>query len=270
MKISKDNVHTINNNVDIMALIEKFQEEFEEVYWNTIENITFIYRPLGRLEYKQIISSDIEDIEKEDVVCKACLLYPKDFDFDNCAAGIPTYLFNKILRNSFLDKLESKKLILAYHRAEMEEFDNQITCIINEAFPNIDLEEIENWGMSKTAKYLSRAEWKLNVLRQIPVDYEISDKLMENEWITQHNLDVNEEEEKHQPVSEQTQPGVIIGESIEERQKRLAKDGVPKKSKEDLERLRKAFPDINWDAKVDTDPVNDVVDTVAPALRPGW
>lgn len=280
MKISQDNlIKNINNETDFMLLINNLQDQYGEVYWNNIDNQMFVYRALGRLEYKEILSSEISDIEKEDVVCQACLLYPENYNFDDCAAGIPTQLFKLILKNSFLDSIDSKKLIIAYHRAEMEQFDNQITCIINEAFPNFDIEEIENWDMSKTAKYLSRAEWKLNVLRQIPVDYEISDRLMENEWNIQHISKEQLEEIKkqnannNQPLQETSnneKDKNFKVETLEERQSRMKNEGPKKKSPEELARLKKAFPDIDWDAQVSVDDLKDNVDTLAPALRPGW
>ena len=229
-----------------------------------------------------MLNSDISDIEKEDVVCKACLLYPEDFDFDDCAAGIPTMLFKSIMKNSFLDDLKSKQFIINYNRLEMQQFDNQITCIINEAFPNIDISEIENWGMSKTAKYLSRAEWKLNVLRQIPVDYEMSDKLMENEWNTMHSQnedielnDINKNTNSNTNTNTNSNNNIEFKhETLEEIQKRLKNSAPRKKSKEEIERLKQKFPEIKWEYEVNPqeniDNMKDNIDTLAPALRPGW
>lgn len=255
MKISNEDKYDINNNIDFMNMINDFQEKYEDIYWNTIEDQVFVYRALGRLEYRQVLDADISDVEKEDVVCKACLLYPENFDFDNCVAGVPTQLFKQILKNSFLDSLESKKAIVNYNRSEMMQFDNQITCIINEAFPNFDISEIENWDMAKTAKYLSRAEWKLNVLRQIPVDYDISDKLMTEEWYNMHNpnaaVQSNEEEQNNDNAKKDAKPH--------------------KKTKEEIEALKRKFPEIEWDKEVDpSKDMGETVDTTPPALRTGW
>lgn len=262
-----------NSQLDIMNVIAEFQEQYENVYWNQIDGEIFIYRPLGRLEYKQLIAAEISDIEKENVACQACLLYPINYDFDNCAAGIPTELTKLILKNSFLDAFESKQLIVAYHRKEMEEFDNQITCIINEAFPNFDIEEIENWDMTKTAKYLSRAEWKLNVLRNIPIDYELSDQYMAVEWNKQHGFETETEESNNEQVKQPVKEDKVVRETVEERQARMAK--APKKaSSEEIAKMKAMFPEIDWessmDPNVDFDNMGDSVDTESPALRPGW
>lgn len=282
MKISRENSHYQEQHIDYMTLINDLQEEHGDIYWNTLEGQVFIYRPLGRLEYRELLKADISDVEKEDTVCQACLLHPENFDFDDCPAGIPTQLFNLIMKNSFLDSLESKQIIVAYHRAQMAEFDNQITCIISEAFPNISIEEIESWDMSKTAKYLSRAEWKLNVLRNIPLDYEKSDQLMEQEWHTQHSTS-QEEVEDSKPIKQETKEvkqeqsdktGKIKRETIEERQARLAKEGARRKTPEEIAELKRKFPEINWGSEIDPNKdinaMSDGIDTTAPALRLGW
>lgn len=249
------------NTVDYPRLLEEFQKEYDNIYWNTIEDMTFIYRPIGRNEYKDLLKQDMSAIEIEDIVCETCLLYPKNFDFESCPAGIPTELFKLILKNSFLDSIESKKLIVGYYRSEMLEFDNQITCIISEAFPNLTIEEIESWDMAKTAKYLSRAEWKLNILRQIPIDYEVSDKLMEEEWVMQHSTSDNNTEED-QPVQAQ--------------QPKTDNSKQPKKkSPAEIAELKRKFPEINWDAEFDPskesfDVIGGIVDTTPVALRAGY
>lgn len=278
MKIASESSHVVDGQIDYMSLISDLQDEYGSIYWNTYDGEMFIYRPLGRLEYRELINSDISDIEKEDTVCQACVLHPVDYNFDDCLAGIPSMLFADILRNSFLDSIDAKKLVVAYHRKEMEQFDNQITCIINEAFPNHDIEEIENWDMAKTAKYLSRAEWKLNVLRQIPIDYEISDQLMESEWLDQHAVEPIEQEETanvvQQPVPQMNNTehtNEFKPETLEERQARLKNNGPRKKSPEELNRLKAMFPEINWSAEVDPneniDKMSDSVDVLSPALR---
>ena len=93
MKITNErNYKQPNGQIDYMSLINDLQDEYGTIYWNTLDGEIFIYRPLGRLEYRQLINADITDIEKEDTVCKACLLHPTDYYFDNCPAGIPKQL----------------------------------------------------------------------------------------------------------------------------------------------------------------------------------
>lgn len=283
MRITKEN----SGISDFTEVIANLQEQYGEVYWNTIDGEMFIHRALTRLEYKELVRSEANNIDKEDAVCKTCILYPEEIDLDEYPAGIPTKLFEIILKNSFLDSIDAKLNVVNYFRNEMQEFDNQITCIINEAFPNFDIEEVENWDMQTTAKYLSRAEWKLNVLRQIPIDYSTSNEMMKEEWNAEHSKDINTEEisnNKEDSELEDKTNGVeaesienkekFKSETLKERQNRLNQDGPRKKTAEEIARFKKLFPEIDWGSEVDLnnniDNMKDSVDVTAPALRPGW
>lgn len=278
MRVISENKN-VQDTIDFAELLADLQEKHSSVYWLTIDGQVLVYRALGRLEYRQLLGAEMSDLEKEDIACKACLLFPTNFDFDECPAGVPTELFTAILKNSFLDSFDNKRGVINYHRHEMEEFDNQITCIINEAFPEFGIEEIENWDMAKTAKYLSRAEWKLNVLRNIPLDYDLSDHYMAKEWNKQHGFeDEAEEEEGLEPkvkTREVGEPPKVKKETLEERQARMAQEaGARKKTPEEVARMKQMFPEIDWDAGSNLldgfDESSNVVDTISPALRTGW
>ena len=43
----------------------------------------------------------------------------------------------------------------------MENVDKQISCVIHEAFPEYDIEDIDNWDMVRTMDFLARSEWIL-------------------------------------------------------------------------------------------------------------
>ena len=156
--------------VDITSLFLSFSDEYRNVFILQLEDNVMIYRSIGRKAYKDILlNKELTDLQKEEVICRECLLYPDPdkFDWENCDAGIPTQLRKAILKNSYLESVEDRELLKKYYRSEMYDLDNQITCMINEAFPNIDIEEIENWDVEKTTKYFTRAEWKLQNLRGI-------------------------------------------------------------------------------------------------------
>jgi len=110
MKLAKDRNYTDSNGqIDYMSLIDDLQDEHGTIFWNTIDGQVYIYRPLGRLEYRELLESEVSDLEKEDAVCETCILHPENIDLDNCPAGLPSELFKLILKNSFLDSIESKK-----------------------------------------------------------------------------------------------------------------------------------------------------------------
>ena len=83
-------------------------------------------------------------IEKEDEVCERTILWPENIDFDEVDAGVPTELYKQILTNSFLDSMDSVVSLIDVYREELETVDTQMSCIISEAFPNYDIEEIES------------------------------------------------------------------------------------------------------------------------------
>ena len=98
MKIVNDGKK--KESVDLDLLIEEAFQQYDAVFFSEIENILFIYRPLGRKEYKDIYNNvNMNDLDKQDSICKTVLIYPKDFDFDNCDAGIPNQLFEEVMEN---------------------------------------------------------------------------------------------------------------------------------------------------------------------------
>lgn len=161
MKIS-DDVVSGRDIPDYNKIYLQLCEKYRNVFTYMTQDNVFIYRALGRQEYRDIVlNKNLNEFEKEEIVCEQCLLYPKDFDFNKCEAGLPTALEKDILEHSYLDNLSHRADLHQYYRDEMYNLDNQITCIINEAFPQYDIEQIEQWDIEKTTKYLSRAEWKL-------------------------------------------------------------------------------------------------------------
>ena len=117
-----------------------------------IGDYVFIYRSLRRREYNEIISEEISELGKEELVCQICTLWPEEVDFEEFdEAGVVSELTKNILENSFLDSLRSQENVLFCYRQDMDHVYNQIGCIINEAFPNLSLSSIV------TGKQIGRA-----------------------------------------------------------------------------------------------------------------
>lgn len=246
--------------ISIIDIIEELQAKYKTIYWDHIYGQIYIYKPLGRRDYKDICENEnLGNIGKEDEVCKKCLLYPspKDIDFDEMDAGIITKLFKIIMKNSFLESLEDRVAIMDFYRGEMFDFQNQIPCIINEAFPQFDIEEIENWGIERTAKYLSRAEWKLQNFRGAVFNTEMIEQMQQ----------MQEQEASMTPV---TQPQA----SQQQAQSKAETKGKEKLTPERLAQLKAIAPEINWEADTiameGESGMRDGIDTLAPALRVGW
>lgn len=204
-----------DETVDVSQLITDLQEKYRDIFIRSIQGEVFIYKPLGRRDWCEICENEtLNPLEKEEVICSTCVVYPEKYDFSQCLAGIPTELANAIKRDSYLSKEEVINMI-SYYRDDMATINNNITCIINEAFPNYDIEEIENWGWDRTAKYFSRAEWKLTNLRGLNTNEDIVDLFMK--------ADSNQQEQHEVETSQ------IIG-----------------LTKEELAEKQAKFPEIDW------------------------
>lgn len=256
--------------VDITELFLNFKEQYRNVFIFQIDSQVFIYRSLGRNEYKKILTDERFTNEmKEELICQTCTLWPNDYDFEDCdEAGIPTVLMRVIIKNSYLDEDESRRNVLEFYRQEMWDLDNQISCIINEAFPQFDIEEIENWDIDKTTKYLSRAEWKLHNLRGL--------QFVEPQGDFYEKQDTRLREDSHQqePVrTEEIQP--VKKEKAKEQTIRGGKREklTPEKIKE-MNELKAKFPEINWEADDGFKGIDGLeqesIDVTSPALRPGF
>lgn len=259
--------------VDLTELYLKFKEQYRNLFMLQIGETAFFYRALGRKEYHDLSSSeDFNDFDKEELLCETCVVWPENYDWENCDAGIPTELAKAILKNSYLDSQESRKAVLSYYRSEMYNMDNQITCIINEAFPQYDIETIEKWDVEKTMKYLSRAEWKLTNMHglQFKDPEGAFDEAPKQQADAQQ---VSQGQEASYQVQQEDEYDVPSADQRTIRGGTKANKLTPDKMKE-LQRMKELCPEIDWDNDLGNQGIEglaqDTVDTTAPALRPGW
>lgn len=152
--------------------LQNFKNQYWNIYYIDIEGYEFLFRELSRREYKQALRNYEDVQEQEDYICRLCILEPLDFDYDECPAGIPESLAGFILKESGFGEDTGKiKTYMEHYKAEMTTFDNQISCIVHEAFPMFTLEEIEEWPMEKVIWYYSRAEYILESLRGLELQF---------------------------------------------------------------------------------------------------
>ncbi len=198
MKISSDSISQLDIP-DYNALFLKFCQEYRNVFMFHSDDQFFIYRALGRGEYKEILKNPaLTDLDREEVICDTCVLYPEGYDWETCEAGLPTVMSTEILKKSYLTDLDERANLHAFYRSEMYDLDNQITCIIHEAFPQYEMEDIDKWDVEKTTKYLSRAEWILQNLRKAKVD-----EIMQGEFSYGYNSEGVMEQEPSEAYEEQ-------------------------------------------------------------------
>lgn len=171
-----------------------WKNEYFEIFHAEIQGESFIYRPLSYLEYRYIIDQFEENQEREELVCQLAVLYPeRDEQYWEEEAGgpIPFILAKEILDNSYLTterEADVKRYRIQEELKVMESFQEQVACLIKEAFPNLTLEEIMGWGMRKVIWYEARARYVLTNLRGI--------QFMTKDQETAHELELQMERER--------------------------------------------------------------------------
>ena len=106
-------------SIDLDLLIEETFQKYSAVFFSEIEGQLYSYRPLGRKEYKDIVTNEnLDEWDKQDAIVKAALIYPTDFNLDDCPAGIPDKLCQDIIEKSYLDP-ESMLYLLHMNRFTM-------------------------------------------------------------------------------------------------------------------------------------------------------
>ena len=198
----------------------------------------FIYRSLGRKEYRTIVSSEaISDCDKEEVICETCTLYPENYDFSDCEeAGLPTALAKRILEQSLLTDAMSLTNLIYHYRNEMNtDYNRQVSCVIHEAFPEFKLDGddgIENWDVMKTAEYMARAEFILHSLRGVPLATTSIDSDTDN------NNEDNEQEEVRTRTNKDGSQTRVTKKTINSKRSM---------TREKLQKLKEIAPNIDWE-----------------------
>lgn len=248
MKISSSD--TKKAELDFDLLVRDLMNEYGTIFLSNINDNVFIYKPLSRRDYKLILQNpSLMDIEKEDEVCRATVLWPEDIDWDEIEAGVPTALFEEILKNSFMDDTDPDSVahLIEAYREEMELLDTQMACIISEAFPNYDIEDIESWDMIKFCKIFSRAEWKLRNFRSADNLVDVLDYIRSYDPEEETPIP-NEQVQDQTPVQNNVRNEVI---NNREDTGRTVKVGSREMSEHEYKQyleFQKLYPDINWGA----------------------
>lgn len=148
--------------------LRKWKEKYVDIYRTEFESEVFVWRELTRAEFDKAKAVYSDEEEREQYVCRLCVLSPANYDFANCYAGIPTTLTRLILTESGFSGDRSQNLLDMY-RMEMNDFECQIVPTICAAFPTLDPEDVEGWTIKKLLRYFSRAEWMLTTIHNSPI-----------------------------------------------------------------------------------------------------
>lgn len=248
---------------DIREIYESYLDKYNQVFIEDYgESGTFIFHTLGRSDFKQLRDTDaVNNCDKEEIICEQCVLYPENYDFANCdEAGLPTKLAKSILEKSMLKSSDQLTGAIHYYRDKLrDELDEQITCIIHEAFPEYTIKEIGNWDVVKTADYYTRAEYILNNLRGVPL-VPVNDAPAPSQSQTQARQRQQTMQERFQPIEtsdvedrtprqskKQTQQTTINTQSKTTQQEtRPTSTSKNALTPEKLAELQMRFPTIDW------------------------
>lgn len=114
--IGADGEELLFPNGPSLSKIEEWKSRFnDEVYLTEFEEEVFLWRPISRKEYKQVMKVQSADsFYKEERICEAVILYPENYNFmvmTSGKAGIPTLLAELVMEKSgFQAKTGAMKL----------------------------------------------------------------------------------------------------------------------------------------------------------------
>lgn len=266
--------------IDLDELIEETYQKYFAVFFSEINGQLYSYRPIGRKEYKDIVTNDsLSELDKQDAIVKTAIIYPTDLDLDECPAGVPDQLCNDIIEKSCLDP-ESMIYLLHSNRLEAEQLGSEMACIIAEAFPSYTIDEIESWNNFKFMKVYAQAEWILKNIRGVQFQLDIIDYLADVAGVSSEALEemgiVRQEEpapqpqhiqQQQQPMRQQTQAPAAPA----PKQKGNSKMSPEQmRAYQDFVRQHPEFADAMQYDSAFTGFESQTADTVNPALRPGW
>jgi hypothetical protein len=99
-----------------VSQVEEWKSRFgDEIYLTEFEEEIFLWRPITRKEYKQVMKvPNADSFYKEERICEAVILYPQNYNFMAMTAGkagIPTLLAELVMEKSgFQAKTGAMKL----------------------------------------------------------------------------------------------------------------------------------------------------------------
>lgn len=277
MKLTND---SNKQTIDLDALIEDAFQKYSAVFFSEIDGQLFSYRPLGRKEYKDIATNNnLDEWSKQDAIVTTALIYPENYDLENCPAGIPDQLCSDIIEKSCLDP-ESMLYLLHMNRQEADQLGSEMSCIIAEAFPSYTLDEIESWTNFKFMKVYAQAEWVLKNIRGVEFKLDIIDYLAEIANVSTEELvemGIKQQQAEPQPfVPRQEQQVAKQAPAQPAQPQPQSKNGNGKMSPEQMRayqefvRQHPEFADAMQYDSAFTGFNTQTADTVNPALRPGW
>lgn len=87
-----------------LARLAEWKSQYMDVYTSEIDNVIYLWRPINRKEYKDLVKNKEADaLYKEERLCEKCVLWPEDYNFMKMSfdrAGVPSTLAEHIMEKS--------------------------------------------------------------------------------------------------------------------------------------------------------------------------
>lgn len=146
--------------------LRQWHEFFGHIYMTEVNDVTFFFRTLTKGEMDIAQEAYTDDYDRTEYICKMCVIEPVIDDYSlEIFAGVPEALCRAILEESGFTDSNKISVMIAKWEKHMEEVQNQLPLVIKEAFPDIPLEQIESWPMTKLTEYYVKAKWLLENIR---------------------------------------------------------------------------------------------------------
>ena len=170
---------------------------------------SFIWKEITRKEFEYIVSNTNHEWELEEMLCSTAVVFPENFDFINCKAGITATLGLHIIEISGFGDISHSRAYLEHSQNKMQTFESQAEVIIKTAFPDITFNEMKNWTVRELMDYLAKAEWKLNNFNSISFALEVPDSIEEKK-LTPEEV----EKAKKEMIKQGVDPMIALAEYI--------------------------------------------------------
>ncbi len=84
--------------------VEEWKDKYTDIYYTPYDDDIYIWRPLYRSEYREVITNESYTIhDREEVFTEKCVLFPRNYSLDKVKegkAGVPSLLAEAIMEKS--------------------------------------------------------------------------------------------------------------------------------------------------------------------------
>ena len=88
----------------LQSEISSWKKQYGKVYMTEIEDDIYVWRPLSRFEYKEVMNvPNTNELSREEMICEICVLFPYEYTYEamiNQPGGVPSMIAEQIMQKS--------------------------------------------------------------------------------------------------------------------------------------------------------------------------